>query len=671
MSTTARNRHSNITKIQIESLETRRLLAVFGTPWPEARSLTISFPADNTAIGVHSNNLRQTLDAVTQRENWQEVALRAFQTWSVYADINVGLRNDYGNEFGASGLTVADPRFGDFRIGAFPQVGVLANAVPFQTVAGTFSGDILLNSNETFSYYDWSGGVAPDPSSQIPGQRDLLSLILHESGNALGLDDNTLDWSVMFRQYNVPKGMLSQEDIDGIQALYGARTDPYEQFSNDQLQAATLIPTPVGFLPDTDRITVNGSLINSLDVDHYEITPLAGQDTVTIRLKASGISLVKTRLEVLDAAGVVIGSSLSESVFNNDNEIQLSGLQNQGVLYVRVTALDQDVFSVGDYQLEVDYRTAATQATDPKPGGFDSGAGSLYTNFALTDAELGINDTPANATAANIAPGSLAQDRYEIQSAVSSPSDIDYWRMTAPATVSGRLLVNVSGVGLAQPDLRLRIVDAAGQPVGASGYLSSDGMWTLEVAQPTAGQDYYLRISVDPNSAVSVGNYVASAEFVTPNTQLNELAAGQLSSTIDDFIRWTAGKSKLYRFDLNALGVSDDEGVQLTIYDAQTQEVRMVATTRSGVTRTAFAWLPEGDYILRFTALSQINAPVSDVNYTLTTDGISDDQDPDDVDPTDNPTYDPYATYYYYYDPPIGVAATQGDDPWYGYYYYP
>ncbi len=163
------------------------LLAAFGTPWPEPRDLTISFPADGVEVGTYSNDIRDTLDQVADRQQWEELALRAFQTWSIHADINVGLRNDYDLDFGTPGLAVGDPRFGDFRIGAFPQIGLVASSVPFQTDAGTYSGDLLLNSNEQFKYHDWEDGVAPDPSTLGPDDRDLFSILLHETGNTLGI----------------------------------------------------------------------------------------------------------------------------------------------------------------------------------------------------------------------------------------------------------------------------------------------------------------------------------------------------------------------------------------------------------------------------------------------------------------------------------------------------
>ncbi len=589
-----------------------------------------------------------------------------FQTWSIHADINVGLRNDYGLDFGAPGLSTTDPRFGDFRIGAIPQSGVLANVVPFQTVAGTYSGDILLNTNENFQYHDWADSVAPDTSSQPADARDLFSVLLHESGNALGLKDNFLDWTVMFGQYTVPKGVLTQDDIDRIVELYGARTDPHEQASNDQLQVATLVSAPVGFQPETDVISASGSLHGDADVDYYHHAPLAGHDEVTIRVNAAGISLLKSRVEVLDASGQLIASGDASSVFDNDVVLHLTGLQEHAGIYVKISGLTQDVYSVGDYELEIDYRSAAVQAADAVPGHYDAGADSLFANFDLFDGELGENDSLATAEippeALVFSPGS----RFEFESSISSSGDVDYWKVTAPGDVSGRLIVNLAGVGDQPAKLRVRVVDTSGQPVGASGFLADDGTWTLEVAEPQAGQEFYVRISVDPNSAVSVGNYVAAAEFTTPASQMEQLVAGDLSSSMDEFIHWTASKSKLFRFDLSAMGASDDEVVKLTIYDAHSQEMRMVLGSPSGVTRSGFAWLTEGDYILRFTAVSRSGADVDNMNFSVAVDGISDDQDPDD-DPVDDD--EPYEYYYYDYNQDTDLGD-YNYEPYYYYYYY-
>ena len=648
------------TSVEMQTLEDRRMLAAFGTPWPDARNLTISIPNDNVQVGKYQNEIERTLDQVATRQQWQELVLRAYQTWAINADVNIGLRNDYNLPFGTQGLTTGDPRFGEFRIGAFPQQGPIASAVPFQAVAGTYSGELLLNSSEQFRYHDWDGQVGPDPAMHTASERDLFSIFLHESGNTLGIADNSMEWSVMFGQYTVPKGVLAPEDIASIQSLYGARSDPYEQVDNGQLQSADLIPTPVGLDLTADVIRTRGSLVTGADVDHYKVVPAAGFDNATIRLRAAGVSLLKSRMEVTDDVGNVLQSASAASVFDNDNVIQLSGIQNLNSVYIRVTAEDpSDVYSVGDYELEVDYRTSVVQASDPVGGAYDSGEESVFANFGLNDDEAGTNDNIGNAIVLDPLTG-VSTDRYEIESSVSSSTDVDVWKFTAPTSTQGRLVTHVSSVGLDAPDVRIKVLDSSGNNVVTAGRLRPDGTWTMEVAQPIAGEDYYLRVSVDPTSTVGSGNYVALAEFEASSTQMNHLVSGDVSDSVDDFITWSAGETKLYRFDLSAANGASNEGVRVTIYDAHTKNSVMTAVTRAGVSRSALAWLQQGDYILRFTAISGNTNPAMDVNYTLMVDGISDDQDDNGDDGND-----PY-NYYYYYGP-----GYYGYGYWYnGYYYY-
>ncbi len=661
-------RGRTVSAASLQALEDRRMLAVFGNVWPNQRDLTVSFPADGVQIGNHPNDINALLDTVAQRDQWQELALRAYQTWAVHADINVGLRNDYNNAFGAPGMLVGDPRFGEFRFGAFPQEGLVANSVPFQAVAGTYSGDLVLNSNEQFTFHDWADNQGPDPATLTEGERDLFSLFLHESGNTLGLDDNLLDWSVMFRQYTVPKGVLAPEDIAAITALYGQRSDPYEQIDNGTLQVASLIPTPVGLDHQTEVIRSRGSLSAGSDVDYYKIIPIAGTDSVTVRVRASGVSLLQSRLEVLDSFGQVIDQTSAVSVFENDNELTITGITNLAELYLRVSAVDaSDIYAVGDYWIEVDYRSESERAGDLHRGDYDSGPDTLFANFDLTDDEFGLDDHLADAIEP-VPIETLETKRFEIQSSVSSAADVDYFKITSPATIEGRLVVHVAGVGTVRPDVRLSVVDAQGQAVGANARLHSDGTFTVEVAQPQASQDYFVKVSVDPNSTVDAGNYVAIAEFESPQAQMNDLASGDLTGESDKFIRWTAGKTRLYRFDLNAASADAGQAVRLTVYDAHTREVKMVAVAQAGITRSTLAWLQQGEYILRFTAIAVGTTPVTNVSFALTADGISDDQDEDWVDPADDPYYDPYDySDGSYYD---GDYSSGSDYYYYDYYYY-
>ena len=665
------------TSVDVESLELRRLLVAFGTPWPDSRDLAISIPSDGVEVGRYDNNLSQTLDQVAARDDWEELVIRAYQTWTIHADINIGLRNDFDMDFGAPGLMTSDPRFGEFRIGAFPQEGLLANSLPFQTLAGTYSGDLLLNSNEQFTYHDWANDLGPDPASLGELDRDLFSLLLHEAGNTLGLEDSESEDSVMFRQYTVPKGVLTQEDITRIQDLYGHRTDPFEANPNEDIATSTLMPTPVGFDASQHVIRTRGSLLSGSDVDVYELTPESGHDSVTLKLKARGISLLLSDLQVFDSSGQILASSVAPRVTDNDHHLEITGLSDQSPIYIQVAATDpQDVYAVGDYELVVDYRDQATQDADLVLAGHRVGPESLFTNFDLVDNESDLNETKPTATSLSSQP--FDSGRFEAQGAIASAGDVDWYKVKAPATESTRLLVSVAGVGQDAAAVQVNIVGENGENVGATGRLHHDGTWELEVTQPIAGADYYLRISVDPNStASSVGNYVTTAHFETPNAQMNQLAAGDVTSEVDEYIRWTAGVTKLYRFDFNVEGANEGDGAYLAIYDAHTREIRMLVRAEAGQTRNALAWLQQGDYILRFTVFSDDPQTTSTVNYSLLAEGLSDDQDEDHYDPSEDPDFysyeyeyvDPFYTYihYQYY-----VEIYYDFEEYYeDYYYYP
>src|SRR3954447_23861472 len=116
---------------------------------------------------------------------------------------------DSGLALGTPGMAQGDLRFGDIRVAGRPlAIGPhLAQTTFYDYSGSTWTGDILVNDQYPFSL------------GNVPGQYDLYSTMLQETGHALGLDNNATDpSSVMWETYAYRTG-LSASDVASIQAL--------------------------------------------------------------------------------------------------------------------------------------------------------------------------------------------------------------------------------------------------------------------------------------------------------------------------------------------------------------------------------------------------------------------------------------------------------------------
>src|SRR5262245_15724144 len=233
----------------LELLEDRVTPATFGNPWPDASHLTLSFAPDGTAVDGMTSTLQQALNAVAPTATWQREILRAFQTWAVQANINIGVVTDQGLALGTPGRPQGDNRFGDVRIVGEPLStdSEMAIASPFEFTSGTWAGDVRLASNVAF-------GI------NKAGSVDLFTAMLHEAGHPLGPDHSPDPNSVMYEHYLGPRTGLSAGDIVNIQALYGARKpDAFEGAAGNNTLATA---TAVNMLKNPD-----GSLGVALEAD--------------------------------------------------------------------------------------------------------------------------------------------------------------------------------------------------------------------------------------------------------------------------------------------------------------------------------------------------------------------------------------------------------------------
>ena len=246
--------------------------AVAGSQWANT-DLSSSFVPDGAALdGGHTSALFAHLDAQHATAAWQREFGRALQTWAQYTPLNFRLVGDDGSPQGTTGSAQGDPRFGDVRLSA-RTADVLGFAwFPSTTTRG---GDVTVSTKYQFG---------------IGSIYDLYSLLLHESGHALGLAHVDDPAAIMSTSATQVWTGLGADDIAGAQALYGPRLD--DAFDaparNDSIASATRLA------PDTSGlIAVTADLTSLADVDHYGVVVPAGSDgTVTVSIDARALSLM-------------------------------------------------------------------------------------------------------------------------------------------------------------------------------------------------------------------------------------------------------------------------------------------------------------------------------------------------------------------------------------------
>jgi hypothetical protein len=625
--------------IRLEQLETRHLMA-FGTPWPDARNLTLSFPEDDVAVGAWRNDMRLTLDQVTDRQVWQTEVARAFQTWAVETNISIGLRNDRSDSFGTVGLPVRDPRFGDFRVGAFPQSEtVLANAVPFSSQSGTWAGDLLLNSDVDFVWNDWSSGT-PQSASEV----DLFSVLLHEAGNSLGIADNANPSSVMFQSYNGPKGSLTSVDREAIRSLYGVRSDAYEGQANNTMGTATLIRRRTA---SADVTSIRGSINSRGDVDVYRYVPRVGQTEISVRLEASGVSFLKSSIEVLNSRGEKISDAKVDSIFENNISIRVSSLDSLDQLFIKVASNSNDVFGMGEYQLVLDYRPESQQPPLYPPMQDDDDdiawqhvdVNQLFQSAGLMDGEIGKNDSIELAREMAVPQGFLDNTRFDVLSTLQNPTDVDFWRFSTPAAIEGRLHLTFTPLGSAsQSSFSVDILNASGRSVKDKAIIRSDGTWSIEVYEPTPSSVYYISVKTNPIIQHSGINYLLSVNLATQPLNAESLFSGSITGNGSRDHYLSIHKTQLYHFDVLASNGTSDNGLQMTIIDLRTGLDVFAIATPNQVRRGDAVWLDEGHYMVRFTPRNRFGRPSRTISYSARIAELSDDQGPRLIDPSKPPS---------------------------------
>lgn len=579
-------------------LEDRSVPAQFGIPWPDAGHLTLSFAPDGTPTPAGPS---QAGTALAAAPGWQREVLRAFQTWAVNTNLNVGLVADGGQPLGAVGAIQGDKRFGDVRVAAAPVAGdtELAFASPFTWAGSTFSGDVIIDTANRFAVGDTPAGA------------DVFTVAAHEAGHALGLDHSAEAGSVRNETYTFRTG-LSAGDVAAVKGLYGARSpDAYDAKASNGTAAAA---SPVPVVPNTDnrQLMAVGDVTAAGDVDYYKVKVPSGTTSLVGRLKVTGESLLLARYTITNVYGQVIGSGAATDPTSNDLTFQFDS-PVPGDYFVRVEGASKDVFGVGGYRLVVDLTTA--QAPKPAP---------LPKALPVTDG--GTNNTLATAT--KLDPKNQTDSRFDAsyQGASETPTDGDYYKVHSSKMAGGVLAMNVVVWGTDADPLSpmVHVYDEKGQPVAFQVLANDAGVVSVRVASVTPDKDYYVQVMA--RAPGGLGSYFMGVDFNQyAFTPYQAVAAGTLAAGGAAAGGLTVAQSGVYQFAVSAaLAGTGGGSVAMDLVDATGATVTTLTAAGNQPSATRAQYLPAGTYTVVYRHLAPAAGAAAPVRYTLFLQALSD-----------------------------------------------
>ncbi len=358
-----------------EILEGRLLLySKLGDQFTYSSRITYSFMPDGTSVGGVPSSLFATLNAKFPTATWETQIEQAASIWENAANLNLALVPDGGEAEGVSGDQQDDPRFGDIRIGAVPlSSGTLAvTFLPPPANGGTIAGDILLNSN-----VNW----------QVNSNYDLMTVMAHEFGHALGLGDvssPTDPYPVMYGTYEGINQALTADDTAGIQAVDGVRQ--FDAYNNDGSRNLSYL-TAANI---NDKFTSNAQIaIPSLDITtagdsewFYLTVPSTTTGSMTVTVQSSNLSSLSPKLMVYNSSLGLVGQALAANSMGATVSVSTSVSAGQGY-YIKVLAAP-GYGAIGGYGLLVN-AGSQSQSPIPPPDTLvaqqpDSGGGGSITN---------------------------------------------------------------------------------------------------------------------------------------------------------------------------------------------------------------------------------------------------------------------------------------------------
>ncbi len=594
------------TRLQAERLEDRAVPALFGTAWPEADKLTLSFAPDGTKINGTGSNLFADLGTTTtQATAWQQTTLRAFQSWINNANINISTVGDNKVDFGSAGPLQGNASQGDIRIGGRTLSGAeLATTVPFDLL-GAQAGDITVNTAQPLSIT----GAA--------NTYDLYTVLLQESGHSLGLPNSPDTASAMFTNYLNRRTDLGAGDVAAIQKLYGARKpDRFDALAPNETAATA---SPLTFVASDNQLqgtdgtagatpfVAAGDITTAADADYYKVTVPQGSNDFTVELRTQKLSLLTARVTVTDDKGAVVKLFASADPQNGNQSLYVAG--REGKTYtIKVEANNVTPFTVGAYKLSVG-KDAANALSVTLPSQYFTD-GSRNESVA-TAWNMGTTGFDPNARWEGSFRGTIEHDGgVDADGDGKRDGDRDFYKFITPADAPAAAVVTVWATEAGKLDPVLRVYDAAGSRLPAEVLGNDASSYTVQIRGVAANTAYFVEVAANnpATSGLNEGNYFFGVDLRANPVELPVLAAAAVTNLApQQAYSLTTTGARMHYFAVDVVWATADAAVRVTVYNSSNQVVGSFSTL-GGQTAAKSIFLPADTYTLKVSGGSKTGA---------------------------------------------------------------